>query len=134
MVGTFLWRQGCWEEVWGVKEWREGNKIWSVKKQLRKKREMFSAFSHQGNEIKTNIFYPSEWLRSITQVTAHAGEEVVQGEHYTIASGSANLYNCFGNQFGGFSEIWEKVYLKTQQYHSLLYTQKIFHHIIGRHA
>ena len=34
-------------------------------------------------------------------------ESVEQGEHSSIAGGSANLYNLFGNQFGIFSEIWE---------------------------
>jgi hypothetical protein len=41
---------------------------------------------------------------------------------------SANLYNHFGNQFGGFSENWEQCYLKTQLYHSWIYTQKMLHH------
>ena len=36
--------------------------------------------------------------------TAHAGKNVEQGEHSSIAGGSANLYNHSGNQFGGFSE------------------------------
>jgi len=35
----------------------------------------------------------SSWLRETTQVTAHAGEDVEQGEHSSIAGGSANLYN-----------------------------------------
>jgi hypothetical protein len=37
-------------------------------------------------------------------VTADAGEDVKQGEHSSIAGGSANLYNHFGNQFGGFQK------------------------------
>jgi hypothetical protein len=40
-------------------------------------------------------------------VTAHAGEDVEQGEHFSIAGGCANLYNHFGNQCGGFSENWD---------------------------
>jgi hypothetical protein len=36
------------------------------------------------------------------------------------------LYNHFGNQFGGFLENWEYLYLKTQLYHSWEYTQRIF--------
>jgi hypothetical protein len=32
---------------------------------------------------------------------------VEQGEHFFIAGGSANLYNYYGNQFGGFSKILE---------------------------
>jgi hypothetical protein len=39
-----------------------------------------------------------------TQVIAHAGNEVKQGEHFFIACGSANLYNHFGNQYGSFLE------------------------------
>ena len=31
---------------------------------------------------------PSEWLGSITQVTAHAGEDVEKGEHSSIAGGA----------------------------------------------
>jgi hypothetical protein len=41
------------------------------------------------------------------QGTAHAGKDVQQGEHSSIAGGNVNLYNHFGNQFGGFSENWE---------------------------
>ena len=32
------------------------------------------------------ILYPSEWLRSIAQMTAHAGNNVEYGEHSSIAS------------------------------------------------
>ena len=51
-----------------------------------------------------SILHLPEWLRSKTQVTAHAGKDVEQGEHSSIAGGSTNLYNHFENQFGGFSE------------------------------
>jgi hypothetical protein len=37
-------------------------------------------------------------------VTPHAGEVMEQGEHFSIAGGSANLYNHFGNQFDNLSE------------------------------
>lgn len=37
-------------------------------------------------------------------MTAHAGEDVEQGEHSSIAGQCVNLYNHFGNQFGGFSK------------------------------
>jgi hypothetical protein len=37
-------------------------------------------------------------------VTAHDGEDVEQEEHPSIASGSANLFNHLGNQFGGLSK------------------------------
>jgi hypothetical protein len=39
-------------------------------------------------------------------VTTHAGEDVEQ-EEPSIAGWSTNLYNHFGNQFGGFLENWE---------------------------
>jgi hypothetical protein len=40
-----------------------------------------------------------------TQVTACTGEDMDNGEHSSIAGGSANLYNHFENQFFTFSEI-----------------------------
>ena len=58
-------------------------------------------------QIKATLrfhFIPADWLRSKTQVIAHADREEEQEEHYFIAGGSTNLYNHFGNQFGGFSE------------------------------
>jgi hypothetical protein len=35
-------------------------------------------------------------------VTAHAGEDVEKGEHFSLDGGIANLYDHSGNQFGGF--------------------------------
>ena len=52
-----------------------------------------------------------------SQVIAHAGEDVEQGEHSSIASGSPHLYNQFGNQYSGSSENWELIYLKTPLHH-----------------
>ena len=49
----------------------------------------------------------SKWLSSKTQAIAHAGEDGQQGDHFSIAGETANLYNHSGNQFGGFSENWE---------------------------
>jgi hypothetical protein len=40
-------------------------------------------------------------------VTADADKDVERKEHSSIAGGSANLYNHFGNQFGSFSKNWE---------------------------
>jgi hypothetical protein len=37
-------------------------------------------------------------------MTTYAGEDMEQGEHSSIASRNANLYNHFKNQLGGFSE------------------------------
>jgi hypothetical protein len=47
------------------------------------------------------------------ELTAHAGEDVEQGEYYFIAGGSANLHRHFGNQSASFSERWVLFYLKT---------------------
>jgi hypothetical protein len=71
-------------------------------------KEMFNILSNQGN-ANQNIFtlHPSEWLRSKIQGAAHAGEDADQGEHSSIAGGSANVYNHSGNQFSSFSENWE---------------------------
>jgi hypothetical protein len=46
-------------------------------------------------QIKTTILHSSEWLRSKSQVTAHAGENVLQGQDACIAGGSASLYKHF---------------------------------------
>jgi hypothetical protein len=46
----------------------------------------------------------SEWLRSKTQAATHAGEDLVKGEHSSIAGGIVILYNQSGNQSGIFSE------------------------------
>ena len=54
-----------------------------------------------------SILYPSEWLRSKTQVTAHDGKDVEQGEYYSIVDVIANLHNHSGNQSSGFSENWK---------------------------
>ena len=63
---------------------------------------MFSILSHMENANQNYFRYftlqQSEWLRSINQLTAHAGEDVEQGEHSSIADGSANLYSHYRNQ------------------------------------
>ena len=46
--------------------------------------------------------HQSEWLRSKTQVTADAGEDVEKEEHFSIAVGIASWYNPSENQ----SENW----------------------------
>jgi hypothetical protein len=50
-------------------------------------------------QIKT--IHPSEGLRSKTQEAANFGKDLEQGEHFSIAGRSADLYNHFGNQFDG---------------------------------
>jgi hypothetical protein len=58
-------------------------------------------------QIKTTLRFhltPVRMAKIKTQVTTDAGEDVEQGEHSSIACGSAKLYNHVGNQFGSFSE------------------------------
>ena len=52
------------------------------------------------------LLYLSEWLRSKTQGTVHAGADVEQGEHSSIAGGSIKIYKHVTKQYGGFSENW----------------------------
>jgi hypothetical protein len=40
-------------------------------------------------------------------MTDHAGEEMDQGDHSSIAGGSKKFYSHFGNQYSGFSENWQ---------------------------
>lgn len=40
-----------------------------------------------------------------TQVTAHAGDDVEQGEHFSIAGGGTIFYKHFGIQCGNFWKI-----------------------------
>jgi hypothetical protein len=47
-----------------------------------------------------------EWLKSKTQVTADAGEDVKKEENSSIAGGIASWYNHSGCQFGSSSENW----------------------------
>ena len=54
---------------------------------------MFNVLSQQGNANQNDYeipFYTSEWLRLKSQVTAHTGKDVKQGEHSSIAGGNAN--------------------------------------------
>jgi hypothetical protein len=48
--------------------------------------------------------HQSEWLRSKTQITADAGDDVEKEEHSSIIVGIASLYNHSGNQSGSSSE------------------------------
>jgi hypothetical protein len=72
--------------------------------------------------------HQSEWLRSKTQGTAHAGEDVEKEEHSSIAGGIASLHNHSRNQSASFSENWKLFYLKTQLYCFWAYTQKTLYH------
>jgi hypothetical protein len=58
-------------------------------------------------QIKTNLdstSHQSEWLKSKTQVTADAGEDVEKEEHSTIACVYINWYNNSGNLSGSSYE------------------------------
>jgi hypothetical protein len=59
---------------------------------------------------------------------------VEKKEHSSIAVGIASWYNYSGNEFGGSSENWKWYYLRTQQYYSWAYTQKMLQHVIRTHA
>lgn len=73
-----------------------------------------------------SIFYPLEWLRSITQVTGHVGKDMEQEEYSSDAPGSAN---CTANKkigvavpqkYGNWSSS------KIQLHHSSAYTKGNF--------
>lgn len=50
---------------------------------------------------------PVRMVEIKTQVTAHAGKDVEEGEHSSLDGRNKTLYNHFENQYGGFSEKWE---------------------------
>ena len=58
-------------------------------------------------------------------MTAHAGKDVEQGEHSSIADGHADLYSHFGSQYGSVSENLKLISLKTQLSHSWASTQDV---------
>ena len=88
-------------------------------------KETLNILSHQSKWPWDSTLHQSEWPRSQRQVTAHAGEDTEKEEHSSITAGVANWYNHSGKFSGSFSENWNYFYQKTQQYHSLVYTQKI---------
>jgi hypothetical protein len=67
---------------------------------------MFNILSHQVNANQNNTSHQSEWLRSITQVTADAGKDVEKEEHSSIVGRIASCYKHSGKQSGGSSENW----------------------------
>ena len=58
-------------------------------------------------QIKMTLRFYLTPIRSKTQVTAHAGEDVKKDEHSSIDDRIANWYNHSGNQFGDISEKWK---------------------------
>jgi hypothetical protein len=71
---------------------------------------LFSILNHQENADQNNPEIPPQtslnWLRSKTQMTADAVEDVEKKEQCFIAGGVASLYNHSGNQIGSSSENW----------------------------
>ena len=60
-------------------------------------------------QIKTTLRFhliPVRMVKTETQVTADAGEDVEKEELSSIAGGIASLYNHSGSQSGGSSENW----------------------------
>jgi hypothetical protein len=57
--------------------------------------------------LDTEKLLTKEGMKSIIQVTAHAGEDVEQGKHSFIAAMSVNSYNHYGNQYPSSSGNWE---------------------------
>jgi hypothetical protein len=58
-------------------------------------------------QIKTILkFYliPDRMAKTIIQVMAHAGKDVEQAEHFSLAGVSANLYSHYGSKYGSSSE------------------------------
>jgi hypothetical protein len=78
-------------------------------------KEMFNVINHQGNANQSNFERVALHLTPIRMTEIKT-------------DGSANLYSHSGNQFGGFSENWEKFYLKIQLCNSWEYIQKMLHH------
>ena len=71
---------------------------------------MFNILSHHGKkkskQTRDSTLHQPEWLRSKTQVTADAGEDVDKEEHSSIVGGIASWYNYSGNQFDSSLENW----------------------------
>ena len=67
---------------------------------------MFSTLRHQGNANQNNSEIAPYTCQNHqkTLMIAYAREGEEQGEHSSIANGSAKLYSHFGNQYGSFSE------------------------------
>ena len=66
--------------------------------------KMFNILSHQGNANQKwpwdSTLHQPELLRSKTQETEYAGEDVEKEEPSSVVGGIASLYNCFGNEPG----------------------------------
>jgi hypothetical protein len=89
-------------------------------------------------QIKTTLRFhliPVRMTKIKNSGDNRAGKDVEKEEHSFIAVGITSWYKPSGNQFGGSSENWTHIiYLRTQQYHSWAYTQKMLQHVIRTHA
>jgi hypothetical protein len=66
-------------------------------------------------QVKTTLKFPPTSVRMVKNInTAHAGKDMEQGEHSSIASEYVNWYNHFENQYGVSSENWELICFKIQ--------------------
>ena len=75
-----------------------------AEKQLKKCSTSLIIREMQSKQLWDSTSHQSEWLKSETQVTADADEDVEKEDHSSIAGGIASWYNNSGNQFGGSSE------------------------------
>ena len=78
---------------------------WMAKKHLNV--QSFSSSEKCKSKHWNIIPHQSEWVRSKTQVTAHAGEDVENEKHSSFAAGSASWYNHSVTQSGDSSENWK---------------------------
>lgn len=64
-------------------------------------------------------------VKSVTQMSGNAGEDVEQVKHFT--AGRANLYTHCGH----IAYSWELMYAKIQLSNSCAYTQRMLHSTTG---
>ena len=90
---------------------------------------MFNILNYQDDANQSySESHLSEWLRSITQVTDHAGKNEEQQEYSSIVGGRTHMYSHYGSKYGSFLEKWEPINMKIHLYYSWDCTQKMYHH------
>ena len=94
-------------------------------------KEMLSFLSHQRNANQYNSEIPSYTCKN-GQDKKHWWQLMLERmwRKGTLLHcwWEWNLYSHFGNHYGGYSESWELIYLKTQQYYFCVYTQRMPNH------